>query len=87
MLSNSATYQIGDEWEKKPVSSDEFETNEIYRRTVKATARVGGGTGFYLGKFAGEHVVGTNNHVMGSRFSCSQATFRKLSTASLVKNF
>jgi hypothetical protein len=86
-LSNSATYQIGDVWGKLPVSETELESNDVYRRVVKATVRVGGGTGFYLGKFAGEHVVGTNNHVMSSRFSCRNASFPALKKSFKCKKF
>lgn len=68
-------YQIGDEWGKLPVSDEELESNDVYRRTALATAKVGGATGFYLGEFSGEHVMATNNHVMSSRFGCNQVTF------------
>jgi S1-C subfamily serine protease len=65
-------YQIGSEWGKKPVStkSSDFLNNPILRRAALATARVGGGTGFYLGKFAGKHIIATNHHVCPNGFSC-----------------
>ncbi len=66
-----ADYLIGDEFGKKPVDASVLATaTDAYRRAARATAKVGGATGFYLGKFAGVHVMATNHHVY-STMSCS----------------
>lgn len=57
-------YQLGDEWGKRPVTAaDVMKGSPAFARAVSATAKVGGATGFYLGKFAGAHVMATNHHV------------------------
>jgi hypothetical protein len=59
-----ADYKIGDEFGKKPVVASALEAaTPAFRRAARATARVGGATGFYIGKFAGAHVMATNHHV------------------------
>lgn len=67
----SATYQIGDEWGKLPVT-DAVLASETpqFVRAARATARAGGGTSFYLGKFAGAHVMATNHHVFPAAYAC-----------------
>ena len=62
-------YQIGPEWGKVPVSEQQMQ-NTVYARASGATAKIGGGTSFYLGKFGGVHVMATNHHVCPSGFSC-----------------
>ena len=83
----NTTYQIGDEWGKLPFSPNEMLADSVYAKTALATARVGGATGFYIGKFAGEHVMGTNNHVMGSRFQCGRVSFPASKLALRCKKF
>jgi hypothetical protein len=58
-------YQIGDEWGKKPVTEKVLENaSKEFHRAAMATAYLPvGGTGFYLGKFQGSHVLATNHHV------------------------
>lgn len=63
------TYQIGDEWGKTPIKSLEDIPQQAHR-IAQATAKVGGGTGFYIGKYAGQHIMATNNHVCAGRWSC-----------------
>lgn len=64
-------YRIGDEWGKKPVTEGDLASDSHFRRMALATARVrGGGTGFYLGKFNGRHLIATNNHVCESKVVC-----------------
>jgi hypothetical protein len=59
-----ADYKIGDEFGKRPVTATTLgSATAAFRRAARATARVGGATGFYLGKFAGAHVMATNHHV------------------------
>jgi hypothetical protein len=70
-LAGMNDYRMGDEWGKKPVTVASLgSASEPYRRAARATAKVGGATGFYLGKFAGTHVMATNHHVY-STMSCS----------------
>jgi len=57
-------YQIGDEWGKKFVEPSKLsQESPAYARAARATAQYGGGTAFYLGKFNGHHLAGTNHHV------------------------
>jgi hypothetical protein len=74
-------YRIGDEWGKQVVTKDKLaEGDAVYRRAAYATARVGGGTGFYLGLFNNEHLIATNHHVCPSVWDCVglQARFTAL---------
>ena len=71
----SADYQIGSEWGKRPVRAADLEkANPEFRRAALATARVGGATGFYLGKFNGRHVMATNHHVLENQYQCIGTT-------------
>jgi hypothetical protein len=68
---NIVDYQMGSEFGKKPVNDAALgAATDPYRRAARATAMVGGATGFYLGKFAGTHVMATNHHVYTS-MSCA----------------
>lgn len=70
-------YQIGAEWGKKPVSADTLkDESEVFQRAAKATARVGGATGFYLGIFNGKHIMATNHHVMPGPDNCNGRAVR-----------
>ncbi len=62
-------YQIGPEWGKLPISEQQMQ-NTVYARATGATAKIGGGTSFYLGKFGGSHVMATNHHVCPAAFNC-----------------
>lgn len=65
-------YRIGDEWGKKPVTEKDLEASPYFERMAMATAKVrGGGTGFYLGKYNGLHLLATNNHVCPKQTTCS----------------
>ena len=64
-------YQIGDEWGKKPVTAESLNRETpAFQRAARATAKMGGGTAFYLGKFHGHHVMATNHHVLPAASSC-----------------
>lgn len=64
-------YQIGDEWGKKVIDpARRPETDPVYFRAVHATAYFNSATAFYLGRFAGQHVMATNHHVLGSDWEC-----------------
>ncbi len=66
------TYQIGEEWGKKPVTLESLKNeSEAFQRAAKATAKMGGGTSFYLGEFNGKHIMATNHHVMPEARVCS----------------
>ena len=67
-LSNE--YQIGDEWGKKPVTAQEIDGLPQLAHIAYGTARVGGATGFYLGKFGDRYVMATNHHVCAAVRSC-----------------
>ncbi|MCM2322340.1 MAG: serine protease [Oligoflexia bacterium] len=69
LKSRDNSYRLGDEWGKKPVTETDLR-DPIFARAARATARVGGGTGFYLGFFGGYHVVATNHHVCPNVRSC-----------------
>lgn len=72
-----ARYQIGTEWGKEPVTEAMIASRgTAFERAARATARVRGATGFYLGKFAGQHVVATNHHVCYSHTSCATSRVR-----------
>jgi hypothetical protein len=65
------TYQIGDEWGKKQVTADSLaHATAAFRRAAMATAHAGGATSFYLGEFAGYHMMATNHHVFGNADDC-----------------
>jgi hypothetical protein len=75
-------YRLGDEWGKKKVTAETLkEESPSFVRASQATAYLPvGGTGFYLGKFAGVHILATNHHVCPSRKHCigSKASFKIL---------
>ncbi len=73
----NVTYRLGSEWGKRPVTEDSLaEESPAFRRAALATARAGGATSFYLGKFAGKHVMATNHHVFPSASRCIGGTIR-----------
>ncbi len=69
---NVPDYQIGSEWGKVRVTRDMLNSESpAFVRAVSATGRLPvGGTGFYLGKFNGAHVLATNHHVCPTKRSC-----------------
>lgn len=70
-LADFTDYQIGDEWGKKPTTRETLKGHSpAFIRTSLATARYGGGTAFYLGKFNGHHMMATNHHVMPDARIC-----------------
>ena len=70
-------YRVGDSWGKRPVKIEELANAAPgLRRAAYATATAGGGTAFYLGKFAGYHVMATNHHVYEAAISCLGNTIR-----------
>lgn len=84
-------YRIGDEWGKKKVTSETLKTESPgFARMALATAYLPvGGTGFYLGKFNGSHVVATNHHVCPKAFECvgDRADFRMLGKKFKITKF
>ena len=71
----NATYRIGDEWGKIPVT-DLSVYPEHLQKVIHATARVGGGTGYYIGQHNGQHIVATNFHVCETSFDCEGVSAR-----------
>jgi len=70
-------YRVGDSWGKTPVRSEALDSAPFgLKRSALATASAGGGTSFYLGKFAGYHVMATNHHVFQAAFSCLGTSIR-----------
>lgn len=62
----SPTYQIGESW--GPTRARNFEPRTpLVMQSIKSVVRLGSGgsfgTAFYLGKFAGKHLLATNHHV------------------------
>ncbi len=83
-------YQIGSEFGKHPVTNRDLENaTPAFRRDALATARVGGGTTFYLGKFNGKHVMATNHHVLEDGSDClgNRVSFPLLNVHATCKDF
>jgi hypothetical protein len=81
-------YRLGDEWGKHPVTTaDLSKASPVLRRTALATAHVGGATGFYLGKFNGQHVMATNHHVYESAGACGRVHFPLLGVSASCDQF
>lgn len=88
-LADTDSYRLGDEWGKRAVTmADLDKATPAFRRAALATGNLGGGTTFYLGKFAGAHVMATNHHVMPYD-SCSSRTarFRLLGVNAACESF
>lgn len=76
-IAGTDDYRLGDEWGKKPVTRETLlNARPAFRRAALATARTGGATGFYLGKFNGVHVMATNHHVFPSSYGCVGRTIQ-----------
>jgi hypothetical protein len=72
-------YQLGDEWGKQPLSIERVDhADPVLKRVAQATAFYGGGTAFYLGEFAGTHVMATNHHVIDALGCLQYARFNFL---------
>lgn len=64
-------YQIGPEWGRKAFTHENVnEVPSAISAQVKAVARFGGGTAFYLGKFDEKHLMATNHHVLPNALNC-----------------
>lgn len=81
-------YRIGDEWGKHIPTEYEM-NNSIIKRAVKATGRVNGATGFFLGKFNEHFLVATNHHVCPSAHDCvgTSMVFPHLSSTFFKVNY
>ncbi len=83
-------YQIGDVWGKLPLDAAQVRAGSaVLRKAARATARYaglfGGATGFYMGKFNGQHIMGTNHHVVdGVGCAGAKLTFPFLGTNGLT---
>lgn len=90
LLDDRRTYQLGSVWGKLPVNEDDLPAQTAgFQRMAKATAKVGGGTGFVLGEFEGEIVMATNHHVLETASDCDAApiVFPLLDTRVRCKKF
>ena len=67
-------YQVGSEWGKKVVEDSDFIKVDTLEKIAKGTIKLGGGTAFYIGKYAGHHVIATNHHVCPSKWQCQFKT-------------
>jgi|GEM_PF-1117343 len=69
-------FQIGDSWTAKRISRELLlqENNFNLSRAAESTLQIrtpwAQGTGIYLGKHNGRHLVGTNAHVLDNIYSC-----------------
>ena len=72
-ISNSR-YQLGSEWGKQSFDESAIAALPTLKTIAEGTVFIGGATGFYLGKFAGEHLVATNNHVCPSARICERGS-------------
>lgn len=71
VLRGSDQYRLGDEWGKKPVTALDLPSrSRAFQRASMAAAKVGGGTGFYLGQFNGYYMMATNHHVCPQASDC-----------------
>ncbi|MCX6118571.1 MAG: trypsin-like peptidase domain-containing protein [Proteobacteria bacterium] len=74
-------YQIGPEWGKQPVTSQNVATlTPELQRAAKATAYVGlgfgGATAFVIGQKDGSIRMATNHHVIGKDSDCRKASIK-----------
>ena len=88
-LRSTNEYRIGDEWGKKEVTRQDMAKIPALDRAAHATARVGGATGFVLGKFGNEWVLATNYHVCPEAWDCegSRVTFTLGNIRVYIKKF
>lgn len=82
-------YQVGSEWGKNVVKLSDFDKIASLEKIAKGTIKLGGGTAFYLGKFAGHHVIATNHHVCPGKWQCrfQKAKFPLLNKSYPVEHF
>lgn len=58
------SYQLGDVWGREPVDPHRLlQEDPQVARALTAAGRYRHATAFYLGKFAGQHIMATNHHV------------------------
>ena len=71
LFRSSDQYRLGDEWGKKPITALDLPSrSRPFQRASMAAAKVGGGTGFYLGQFNGYYMMATNHHVCPQASDC-----------------
>lgn len=76
-LAGTDDYRLGDEWGKKAVKAEDLiGARPAFRRAALATAKAGGATSFYLGRFQGQHVMATNHHVFEGPRQCLGRSIR-----------
>lgn len=81
------TYRIGDEWGKKRVEQEDLNKSEQLRLIATATGMLNGATSFYIGEYAGYHVVASNNHVCPTSCLGKSVRFPILNFSAKVTKF
>ena len=69
---------------KYPVKNSDFNKISTLEKIAKGTIKLGGGTAFYIGQYAGRHVIATNHHVCSSKWQCR---FKKAKFPLLNKSY
>ncbi|NRA44541.1 MAG: trypsin-like peptidase domain-containing protein [Oligoflexales bacterium] len=90
LLELDSRYQLGSEWGKKTLTRSGLSSYPpSFQKAALATLRVGGATGFYVGKYNGYHLVATNHHVMPRASSClgRDVQFKLLGKSFVCKKF
>lgn len=78
--SEESTLQVGPTWDAKIVSKEflrernDFLTTKLSENTVKVSTFHNKGTGFYLGKYRGLHIIATSAHVLTNVAGCGLST-------------
>lgn len=68
-----ADYQVGDTWGKKEVSRLD-QLPPYADKIAQVTARVGGGTGWFIGFFGGKGIMASNHHVCAGGRGCQKGS-------------
>ena len=66
-------YQVGDIWGKHPISQLD-QLPPYADKIAQVTARVGGGTGWFLGFFGGKAIMASNHHVCDGGRGCQRGS-------------
>ncbi len=76
-------FQIGPEWGRYKVTPELIESNgEIFKNAARSTGKltypgsIYGPVAFYLGRYAGHHLMATNHHVTNSFKTCFDGSIR-----------
>lgn len=67
-------YQLGSYWDRVDSESD-YEIPKKHESNLASIVKIGGGSGIYIGKHAGKHIVLTNHHVCLGGNVCSKGSW------------